>query len=89
MSQPQGLSCAAKLARVVLDNRGPLSPAEVADEGRLSEPQARDALAELADVGLAEGVCGLCESKQEVYELTDDDGSDADAGSAGDNGCEP
>jgi hypothetical protein len=91
MSQPQGLSCAAKLARVVLDNRGPLSPAEVADEGRLSEPQARDALSELADAGLAEGVCGLCESKQEVYELTDggDDGSDADAVPPGDDSCEP
>ncbi|MCF2208407.1 hypothetical protein KVP02_12215 [Halobacterium salinarum] len=73
MSQPQGLSCAAKLARVVLDNRGPLSPVEVADEGRLSEPQARDALAELADEGVAECVCGLCESREEIYALTDTD----------------
>jgi len=88
MSQPQGLSCAAKLARVVLDNCGPLSPAEVADEGRLSEPQARDALAELADAGLAETVCGLCESREEVYELTADDDDAGDVDLAGD-GCEP
>jgi hypothetical protein len=72
MSQPQGLSCAAKLARVVLDNCGPLSPAEVADEGRLSESQARDALTELDDANLAECVCGLCDSREEVYALTDD-----------------
>ncbi|MFB6072733.1 MAG: hypothetical protein ABEJ88_07180 [Halobacterium sp.] len=72
MSHSQPLSCAAKLARVVLDNCGPLSPAEVAEEARLSEDDARDALAELVDAGVAETVCGLCESKQEVYALTDD-----------------
>lgn len=65
------LSCAAKLARVVLDNCGPLSPAEVAEEARLSEAEASDALAELRDAGLVDCVCGLCESKEEVYELAD------------------
>ena len=75
MSQSQPLSCAAKLARVVLDNCGPLSPAEVADEGRLSESEAREALEELDDAGLADCVCGLCPTKQEVYALTDEDGA--------------
>lgn len=72
MSESGTLSCAAKLARVVLDNCGPLSPAEVAEEARLSEAAASEALAELADAGLAECVCGLCESKQQVYALADD-----------------
>ena len=72
MSESQSLSCAAKLARVVLDNCGPLSPEEVAEEARLSGSEADDALAELADADLAECVCGLCESKQRVYALTDE-----------------
>lgn len=71
MSESDALSCAAKLARVVLDNCGPLSPTEVAEEARLSEADAEDALAELADAGLAECVCGLCESKEQVFALTD------------------
>lgn len=71
MSESDALSCAAKLARVVLDNCGPLSPAEVAEEARLSEADAEDALTELADAGFAECVCGLCESKQQVYALTE------------------
>jgi hypothetical protein len=71
MSESESLSCAAKLARVVLDNCGPLSPAEVADEARLSEDEASDALAELEDAGLVDCVCGLCDSKQQVYELAD------------------
>lgn len=71
MSESGSLSCAAKLARVVLDNCGPLSPPEVADEARLSTPDAEDALAELADAGLAECVCGLCESREQVYALTE------------------
>jgi hypothetical protein len=65
------LSCAAKLARVVLDNCGPLSPAEVAEEARLSEADASDALAELNEAGVVDCVCGLCESKEEVYALAD------------------
>jgi DNA-binding Lrp family transcriptional regulator len=72
MSESGTLSCAAKLARVVLDNCGPLSPAEVAEEARLSEETANEALAELADAGLAECVCGLCESRQQVYALDED-----------------
>ena len=73
MSESRPLSCAAKLARVVLDNCGPLSPEEVAEEGRLSEAEAEDALAELANAGVAECVCGLCESRQQVYALTADE----------------
>ena len=73
MSESQALSCAAKLARVVLDNCGPLSPEEVAEEAHLSESEASDALAELADADAAECVCGLCESKQQVYALTTDE----------------
>jgi len=72
MSQSHDLSCEAKLARLVLDNRGPLSPAEVADEGRLSRDEATSALRELKELGLVECVCGLCESKEEVYALTED-----------------
>lgn len=72
MSEPQALSGAAKLARVVLDNCGPLSPEEVAEEAHLSESEASDALAELTDAGFAECVCGLCESKQQVYALSDE-----------------
>jgi hypothetical protein len=71
MSESDALTCAAKLARVVLDNCGPLSPAEVAEEARLSEDAAADALAELDDAGLADCVCGLCESKERVYALTE------------------
>lgn len=72
MSQSHELSCEAKLARVVLDNRGPLSPVEVAEEARLSAEDATTALQELADLGFAESVCGLCESKETVYELVED-----------------
>jgi len=71
MTECGSLSCAAKLARVVLDNCGPLSPAEVAEEARLSEDEAREALAELDDAGVVDCVCGLCESRQQVYELAD------------------
>lgn len=77
MSESGSLSCAAKLARVVLDNCGPLSPAEVADEARLSEDEASEALAELDDAGLVDCVCGLCESKEQVYELADASGDGA------------
>jgi predicted ArsR family transcriptional regulator len=76
MNECGSLSCAAKLARVVLDNCGPLSPAEVADEARLSENEAREALAELEEAGFVDCVCGLCESQEQVYELADaDDGA--------------
>jgi DNA-binding transcriptional regulator GbsR (MarR family) len=72
MCGPGTLSCEAKLARVVLDNRGPLSPDEVAEEARLSREAAAAALEELAAADLAESVCGLCESKETVYELVQD-----------------
>jgi len=72
MSSTATLSCHAKLARVVLDNRGPLSPAEVAREARIDESEAKDALVELADIGLVECVCGVCETREQVYALRDD-----------------
>ncbi|GGN14995.1 hypothetical protein [Halarchaeum nitratireducens] len=78
MSGTVQLSCHAKLARVVLDNRGPLSPAEVASEARIDEDEAHDALAELAEAGYAECVCGVCETREQVYQL-DEDARDVDA----------
>lgn len=72
MPDSRALSCHAKLARVVLANRGPLSPAEVAREARIDEVDAAEALAELADAGLAQSVCGVCATREEVYELTDE-----------------
>lgn len=65
------LSCAAKLARVVLANCGPLSPSEVADEAYVSPDEARAGLEELDRCGVAEPVCGVCEAKEEVYALVD------------------
>lgn len=65
------LSCAAKLARVVLANCGPLSPTEVADEGYVSPARARAGLDELERRGVAEPVCGVCENREEVYALVD------------------
>ena len=70
MGHAPDLTCHAKLARVVLDNRGPLSPAEVATEARIGETEAERALRELEDVGLADSVCGVCATKEVVYELT-------------------
>lgn len=69
MSDAPDLSCHAKLARVVLDNRGPLSPAEVASEARITEADAEDALTELETAGLVDCVCGVCATKEVVYEL--------------------
>jgi DNA-binding transcriptional regulator GbsR (MarR family) len=72
MSRSGGeLSCTAKLARVVLANRGPLSPSELAEEARISTAEAGAALAELADADLAESVCGMPATREEVYELTE------------------
>ena len=73
------LSCTGKLARVVLDNRGPLSPSEIADEAHITSPEARKAVAELETVGFVKPVCGLCESQEEVYTLTEA-GQDFDSG---------
>lgn len=66
------LSCAAKLARVVLANCGPLAPTEVADEAYISPQRAREGLAELADCGVAEPVCGVCAAREEVFELVEE-----------------
>lgn len=63
------LSCHAKLARVVLSNRGPLSPSEIAEEARITEEDATAALEELVDADRAECVCGVCETKEQVYAL--------------------
>lgn len=65
------LSCRAKLVRVVLDNRGPLSPAEVAAESHLSTAEAQEALQEMTAEGIAECVCGLRETREELYDLTE------------------
>ena len=65
------LSADAKLARVVLDNCGPLSSPEVAEEAYLSVDRARLALSALVEAGLAEPVCGVCQEKEEVYALTE------------------
>ena len=73
MCQTGVLSCEAKLASIVLDNRGPLTPLELAAEGRLTQTEALDALGELESLGLARTVCGLCETREEVYELVDDE----------------
>lgn len=72
------LSCPAKLARVVLGNCGPLTPTEVADEARLSVETAEDALRELVEYDLATPVCGMCHSREEVYELAEEDGGGDD-----------
>ena len=69
MEPARDLSCAAKLAHVVLENQGPLSPAEVANEARLSETDAETAIRELVDEDLVECVCGVCETREEVYAL--------------------
>lgn len=66
------LSCAAKLARVVLANCGPLSPSEVAAEAYVSPTRARAGLGELEAAGYAEAVCGVCSAREEVYALTED-----------------
>lgn len=65
------LSCAAKLARVVLANCGPLSPTEVAEEAYIGSDRARSGLLELHRRGVAEPVCGVCAAREEVYALVD------------------
>ncbi len=65
------LSSAAKLARVVLANCGPLSPTEVAEEAYVTPERARAGLDELERRGVAEPVCGMCEAREEVYALVD------------------
>lgn len=69
----EGLSCTAKLARVVLVNRGPLSPREVASEACISVEEAREAITELTTVDRAEPVCGVRDTREQVYALTERD----------------
>lgn len=65
----RALSADAKLLRVVLDNCGPLAAPEAAEEAYLSVERARAALAELVEAGVAEPVCGVCEAREDVYAL--------------------
>jgi hypothetical protein len=65
------LSCAAKIARVVLENRGPLSPSEIAEEAYVSRERARKGVEDLESAGFAEPVCGMCAEKEEVFALTE------------------
>ena len=65
------LSCAAKIARVVLENRGPLAPSEIAEEAYISTERAREGVEHLESAGLAEPVCGMCAEKEEVFALTE------------------
>ncbi|MFB6120962.1 MAG: hypothetical protein ABEJ68_07610 [Halobacteriaceae archaeon] len=69
MSESSDLSCTAKLVRVVLANCGPLSPSEVAEEACIDRGAASQALAELEDRGRVASVCGVCSTKETVYEL--------------------
>jgi DNA-binding transcriptional regulator GbsR (MarR family) len=63
------LSCAAKIARVVLENRGPLSPSEIAQEAYISREHAETGIDDLRSAGLVEPVCGVCDSREEVFAL--------------------
>lgn len=65
------VSNTGKLARVVLSNRGPLAPSEIAAEANISLGEAQLAIAELEEAGFVKPVCGLCESREEVYTLTE------------------
>ena len=69
MSESRDLSCTAKLVRVVLDNCGPLSPSEVAEEACIDRAAASEALAELESEGRVTSVCGVCSTRETVYEL--------------------
>lgn len=65
------LSCAAKIARVVLEHRGPLSPSEIAQEAYISRERAETGIDDLRSEGLVEPVCGVCDGKEEVFALTE------------------
>lgn len=66
------LSTHAKLVRVVLTERGPLCPREIADEAHLTVDTAETAIEELTENGIAEPVCGMAATREEVYGLADD-----------------
>ena len=65
------LSCTGKLARVVLDNRGPLTPSEIAAEANISVPEAQEAIDDLVSAGFVEPICGIRGRREEVYTLTE------------------
>jgi DNA-binding transcriptional regulator GbsR (MarR family) len=65
------LSCAAKIARVVLENRGPLSPSEIAQEAYISRARAETGVDDLRSAGLVEPVCGVCDRREEVFALVE------------------
>jgi hypothetical protein len=64
------LSCAAKIARVVLENCGPLSPSEIAREAYISTERAETGVEDLRAAGFVEPVCGMCDEQEEVFALT-------------------
>jgi len=64
------LSCAAKIARVVLEHRGPLSPSEIAEEAYVSRERAETGVEDLRAAGFVEPVCGVCEEREEVFALS-------------------
>ena len=70
-SRLRDLSCAAKIARVVLENRGPLSPSEIAQEAYISRTRAETGVEDLRSAGFVEPVCGVCDSREEVFALTE------------------
>jgi DNA-binding MarR family transcriptional regulator len=65
------LSCAAKIARVVLEHCGPLSPSEIAEEAYVSRERAETGIEDLRAEGLVEPVCGMCDEKEMVFALTE------------------
>jgi hypothetical protein len=65
------LSCAAKIARVVLEHCGPLSPSEIAREAYISRERAETGVEDLREAGVVEPVCGMCEEREMVFALTE------------------
>jgi DNA-binding transcriptional regulator GbsR (MarR family) len=64
------LSCAAKIARVVLENCGPLSPSEIAEEAYISRERAESGVEDLREVGFVKPVCGMCDDREMVFALS-------------------
>jgi hypothetical protein len=67
----RNLSCAAKIARIVLENCGPLSPSEIAGEAYISRERAEAGVEDLRESGLVEPVCGVCDDREMVFALTE------------------
>ena len=70
-ARTRDLSCAAKIARVVLENCGPLSPSEIAEEAYISTERAETGVEDLRAAGFAQPVCGMCDGKEMVFALTE------------------